>query len=130
MSNQPWPWQHTPSFVATGTPVAHWLIAAGTSATYGTPIAYYGRGYGNWSMRVRLNGAASSGQVQFTGLIAGATSDATNAALTAYTTWDGNVNSSDYTVSVTGKPLTAVAPFVSTPSSSATSYDVWIAASA
>lgn len=127
-----WPWQHQPTFVATGTPVAHWLLGPASSAgSYGNPIAFYGRAYGNWTMRCRLNGAAAtSGAVQFMGTVVASTSDATNASLVPYTTWDTAVNSSDFTVSITGKALTAVAPYVSVATSSATTIDVWVAASA
>jgi len=124
-----WPWQHQPTFVAVGTPVAHWQLGPASSAgTYGA-LAYYGRGYGTWSMRVRINGPATSGAVQLVGTVTASSSEA-NSALVALTTWDGTVNSSDFTLSISGKPLTAVAPYVSVATSSGTTIDVWVAASA
>lgn len=122
--------QHAPKSVAAGTPVAHWLIGAASSAgTYGG-LAYFGFAYGNWSLRARLNGTATSGAVQLLGTIAMSSSEA-NTALVALTTCDLTSNGVDFTVSTTTpRPINAVAPYVSVASSSATSIDVWIVASA
>jgi len=91
-----WPWQHQPSFVSVGTPLAHWVLGPTTSVAYGA-LAYYGRTFSQWAMRVQLNGAGAT--------------------------------SSNDIVFITGKPMNAVAPYLSVTSSSATSIDVWIAAS-
>ena len=117
-----------PPFRAVGTPLLHFTLGPSTSAV-GPALgpAVLDRAYGQWAMRVRINGATSA-QVQLTGSLA-SSSDPTS-ALRPFTTWDGTVNSSDDVVFVTGKPLTAVAPFLSLPSSSLTTADVWIAASA
>jgi len=123
-----WPWQHQPSFVSVGTPLAHWVLGPTTSVAYGA-LAYYGRTFSQWAMRVQLNGAgATSGSIQLLGTLANSSSEATS-ALVAATTWTGTANSSNDIVFITGKPMNAVAPYLSVTSSSATSIDVWIAAS-
>ena len=122
--------QHAPKPVAAGSPVAHWLFAAASSAgTYGG-LAYFGLAYGNWSIRARLNGAATSGAVQLLGTIAMSSSEA-NTALVVLTTDDLTTLGTDYTISTTSpRPMNAVAPYVSVATSSATTIDVWVAASA
>ena len=123
-----WPWQHQPTFVSVGTPLAHWVFTPTTSVAYGQ-LAYYGRTFSQWAMRVQLNGAgATSGAVQLMGTLANSSSAATS-ELIAATTWASAANSSNDIVFITGKPFNAVAPYLSLTSSSAMTLDVWIGAS-
>ena len=83
--------------------------------------------YSQWGMRVRLNGAGTSGSYQLCGSIA--TSSDANSVLRPMTTFDLAAQSSDDTIWITGKPATSIVIQCTTPSSSGTTLDVFVAAS-
>lgn len=101
---------------------ANALNATGTAVS---GITFLGSAFSNWTIRVKLVGAGTSGQITLLGMV-GTTSDVA-ASLRPLTSWDGSVNTSDDMVFVTGKAATAVAACWSTASSSATSANIWIA---
>ncbi len=120
----------SPPFRAIGTPRYYFRLGPSTSAAYCAllPVVVLDRAYGQWAMRVKLTGA-SSAQVQLQGSLC--SSSEGTAPLRPLTTYDATaVNTSDDVVFVTGKPLTAIAPYLSLPSSSQSYADVWICGSA
>ena len=121
----PAPWNIQKRAVGTGV-LKPFTAQAATSAGRFSARFDLGHAYSQWALRVRLSGAATSGECQLLGTVA--TSSDPNAALRPLTTWLGSVNSSDDTVFVTGKPCTSVICQITTPSSSNTTWDAWAAA--
>lgn len=114
----------------TGTGVMLSLNAASTAGSIGS-IHYLERAFGNWAMRVKLNGNATGVVVQLRGAVATSSeaysAASTNGPFAPLTTWSLQVPlSCDDTVFITGKPVTAVLAEVTSLSSTGTTVTAWI----
>jgi hypothetical protein len=119
-------------FRRVGTPLLTAMSAqACTSQGVGTLGTVYQleSAYSQFGMRVKLTGPGTSGECRLMGALAplSTTPLTTATGLVPLTTWLGSVDSSDATLWITGKPVTAVTCQVTTPSSSNTSWTVYIA---